>query len=240
MNPTGCTKEHNKLASILIVDADTSARDAVASELRELGHDVAESESASTALEALQTNRPDLMVLEWSLPDLAGIEVLTDIKRSDLTSPTRVVMTSGRGKTDDVVAAFDSGADDFVDKPYKMPELIARVGACLRRPPSTHSNEEVRAGGIVIDNVSRRVFVDGDSITLAPREYRLLLFLMSNRDRVFSRRQLLLHVWDRNANVGVRTVDVHVRRLRSILEPYGYQGFLQTVRGSGYRFSPDA
>ncbi len=228
------------MASILIVDADNSARDAVARELRELGHDVAESESASTALEVMQSSRPDLMVIEWSLPDSSGIEVLTDIKRSDSTSPTRVVVTSGRGKTDDVVAAFDSGADDFVGKPYEMPELIARVGACLRRPASTHSNEEIRAGGITIDNVSRRVTVDGDSVTLAPREYRLLLFLMANRDRVFSRRQLLIHVWDRNANVGVRTVDVHVRRLRSILEPYGYQGYLQTVRGSGYRFSPDA
>ncbi len=228
------------MASILIVDADNSARDAVARELRELGHDVSESESASTALEVMQSSRPDLLVIEWSLPDLSGIEVLTDIKRSDLTSPTRVVMTSGRGKTDDVVAAFDSGADDFVGKPYEMPELIARVGACLRRPASTHGTEEIRAGGITIDNASRRVSVDGDSLTLAPREYRLLLFLMANPDRVFSRRQLLVHVWDRNANVGVRTVDVHVRRLRSILEPYGYQGHLQTVRGSGYRFSADA
>ena len=228
------------MASILIVDADTSARVAVARELRELGHDVSESESASTALEAVESTRPDLMVIEWSLPDVSGIEVLTDIKRSDLHSPTRVVMTSGRGKSDDVVAALDSGADDFVGKPYEIPELIARVGACLRRPASSHSNTEIRVGGITIDNVSRRVFVDGDNATLAPREYRLLLFLMANRERVFSRRQLLIHVWDRNANVGVRTVDVHVRRLRSLLEPYGYHRYLQTVRGSGYRFSPDA
>jgi len=227
------------VASILVVDADNTARNAVVRELRELGHDVAESDSAGTALKVLQSRRPDLLVLEWTLPDLAGVEVLSDIKRSDLTSPTRVLVTSGRGRSDDIVAALDSGADDFVGKPYAMAELIARVGACLRRPASSHGTEEMRAGGIVIDNVSHRVFVDGDSITLAPREYRLLLFLMANHDRVFSRRQLLAHVWDRNASVGVRTVDVHIRRLRSILEPYGYDRYLQTVRGSGYRFAPD-
>ena len=180
------------------------------------------------------------MVLEWSLPDLAGLEVLSDVKRGDQPNPTRVLMTSSRGKSDDVVEALDSGADDFIGKPYSMRELVARVGACLRRPASTNSHAELRAGGIVIDNVGHRVFADGDSISLAPREYRLLLFLVANRDRVFSRRQLLIHVWDRNTTVGVRTVDVHIRRLRSLLEPYGYDRYLQTVRGSGYRFSPEA
>lgn len=227
------------MASILLVDADTASRNAVARELRALGHDVSESETAGTALQAVQQQRPDLMVLDWTLPDLAGLEVLTDVKRSDQSNPTRVLMTSDRGKSEDVVAALDSGADDFIGKPYAMPELIARVGACLRRPAIAHSKSKLRAGGIVIDKVPNRVFVGGDSLSLAPREYRLLLFLVANRDRVFSRRQLLMHVWDRNANVGVRTVDVHVRRLRSMLEPYGYDTYLQTVRGSGYRFSPE-
>ena len=227
------------MASILVVDADNSARIAVASELRDLGHDVSESESAGTALQAVQQRRPDLMVLEWALPDLAGLDVLSDVKNGAEPSPTRVVMTSARGQSTDAVVALDSGADDFIGKPYEMPELLARIGACLRRPASTHSSDELRAGGIRIDNVGHRVFVDGDVLTLAPREYRLLLFLIANRDRVFSRRQLLIHVWDRNASVGVRTVDVHVRRLRSLLEPYKYDGYVQTVRGSGYRFSPD-
>lgn len=227
------------MASILVVDADLSARGAVARELREHGHDVVESETAGTALKAIQQRRPDLMLLEWNLPDLDGIQVLTDIKRRDLANPTRVVMTSDRARTDDLVAALGSGADDFVAKPYAMEELVARVDACLRRPSNTNSQDEHRAGGISIDHASQRVFVDGDQITLAPREYRLLLFLVSNRDRVFSRQQLLGHVWDEKANVGVRTVDVHVRRLRSILEPYAYDRYLQTVRGSGYRFSVD-
>ncbi|MDX1482019.1 MAG: winged helix-turn-helix domain-containing protein [Woeseiaceae bacterium] len=226
------------MASILVVDPDTPDRNAVVRELRELGHDVTESTSAGRALQVLRSHRPDLLLLEWTLADLAGIEVLADIRRSDEIAPTRVVMTSRRGRQSDVVDALHSGADDIVVKPYAMEELIARVDACLRRPATTHTAGALRAGGIRIDNLSHQVFVDGDSVSLAPREYRLLLFLIANRDRVFSRSQLLAHVWDRSSGVGVRTVDVHVRRLRSILEPYGYDRFLQTVRGSGYRFSP--
>ncbi|MDH4107428.1 MAG: winged helix-turn-helix domain-containing protein [Gammaproteobacteria bacterium] len=225
------------LSSIMVVDADGATRKAVARELRELGHEVSETDSAGKALQALRRQRPDLMVLEWTLPDVAGLEVLSDIKRSEETKPVRVLMTSARGEPDDVVAAFEYGADDFIDKPFSMRELVARVGACLRRPASMHANGTIRAGGIVIDNVGHRVIVDGNYLSLAPREYRLLNFLLTNQDRVFSRRQLLMHVWDRDAHVGARTVDVHVRRLRSLLEPYGYDSYLQTVRGSGYRFS---
>ena len=212
---------------------------AAASELRGLGHEVAESTTAASALSAIEDGRPDLMLLEWSLPDTEGLEVLSDVKDGNGRSAVRVLMMSGRGQVLDAVAALDAGADDFLGKPYAMPELLARVGACLRRPPTSSTCAELRAGGITIDSVAHRVLVDGDHLTLAPREYRLLAFLLANRDRVYSRRQLLIHVWDRNASVGVRTVDVHVRRLRSLLEPYNYDHFLQTVRGSGYRFSPD-
>lgn len=213
---------------------------AVATELRGLGHEVGESATAAKALEAAERLRPDLMLLGWSLPDAAGLDVLQNVKRVGPHRPTRVLMTSSENPDENVVTALDAGADDFVSKPFAMPELLARLGACLRRPASASSGDEQRAGGILIDNVAHRVFVDGDSLTLAPREYRLLSFLMANRDRVYSRRQLLTHVWERNASVGVRTVDVHVRRLRGMLEPYQYDHFVQTVRGSGYRFSPDA
>jgi two-component system phosphate regulon response regulator PhoB len=118
-----------------------------------------------------------------------------------------------------------------------MPEFFARVDACLRRPASKTGPSVVRAGGISIDTVGHRVSVDGNYLVLAPREYDLLLFLLRNQDCVFSRRQLLLHVWGRDSIVGPRTVDVHIRRLRSFLEPYDHSKFLQTVRGSGYRFS---
>ena len=228
------------VASILIVDAEDGDRIAVAKALRGLGHEVGESATAAKALEAAERIRPDLMVLGWSLPDAAGLDVLQDVKRAGAHSATRVLMTSSENPGENVVTALDAGADEFVSKPFAMPELLARLGACLRRPATLSSGAELRAGGISIDSVAQRVFVDGDALTLAPREYRLLSFLVTNRDRVYSRRQLLTHVWDRNASVGVRTVDVHVRRLRSLLEPYRYDHFVQTVRGSGYRFSPDA
>lgn len=225
------------LASILLVDGDAAARGLIARELRELGHEVSESDDAGGALRAVKMKRPDLMVLEWALPDLAGLELLSDVKRNDELRPMRVVMTSNRNKPEDVVAALELGADDFIGKPFAMREFVARVGACLRRPPAPYDSERLNAGGISVDMAGHRVLVDGCFVSLAPREYRLLVFLLSNPDRVFSRRQLLIHVWDRDAAVGVRTVDVHIRRLRSVLEPFGYDRYLQTVRGSGYRFS---
>lgn len=225
------------LASILLVDGDAAARGLIARELRELGHDVGESDDAGGALRAVQLRRPDLMVLEWALPDLAGLELLSDVKRNAELRPMRIVMTSNRSKPEDVVAALELGADDFIGKPFAMREFVARVGACLRRPAAPYDSDRLNAGGISVDKAGHRVLVDGRFVSLAPREYRLLHFLLSNQDRVFSRRQLLIHVWDRDAAVGVRTVDVHIRRLRSMLEPFGYDRYLQTVRGSGYRFS---
>lgn len=228
------------LASILVVDGDSRARAEIASALRELGHEVSESETAGAALREVKAARPDLMVCDCALPDIAGVELLSDVRRSDEFRAIRVLMTSGCGNADDAVAALESGADDVVSKPLYMPEFLARVNACLRRPANFAHADVYAAGGITIDDVSHRVMVDGKSVTLAPREYRLLHFLMTNQDRVFSRKQLLVHVWDRDTMVGPRTVDVHVRRLRSLLEPFAYDRYLQTVRGSGYRFSLDA
>tara|TARA_R110002049_G_scaffold94988_2_gene233418 strand:- start:550 stop:1242 length:693 start_codon:yes stop_codon:yes gene_type:complete len=228
------------LASILVVDSDRTARRQIVKSLRELGHNVSETESAGSALRAVMQDRPDLMVLDCALPDIAGIEFLGNVRRSDEFRAMRVVMTSGCDRIDDAVSALESGADDVVGKPVYMPEFLARVQACLRRPAALTETEVHAAGGITIDDISHRVQVDGNNVSLAPREYRLLHFLLSNQDRVFSRRQLLVHVWDQDSTVGPRTVDVHVRRLRSLLEPYGYERYLQTVRGSGYRFSLDS
>lgn len=226
------------LVSILIVDDDVSLRSQIARELKELGHDVSEASDAVGALKAVSRNRPDLIVLEWALPDLAGIELLGDVKHNDDLKHVRVLMTSARQEPEEVVAALELGADDFIGKPFSSREFLARIGACLRRPAALHNSGRMTAGGITIDKAGHRVIVDDKPVSLAPREYRLLQFLIANQDRAFSRQQLLIHVWDRNSAVGVRTVDVHVRRLRMVLEPFGYEQYLQTVRGSGYRFSP--
>ncbi|MEE4162755.1 MAG: winged helix-turn-helix domain-containing protein [Woeseiaceae bacterium] len=227
------------LASILLVDADTAARGIIARELRELGHDVSETGDAESALKLVRRKCPDLVVCDFALPDLGGVELLSDVRRSNELRNIRILMTSGRKDEGDVMTALESGADDFIGKPINRLELRARVSACLRRPASISRAGTIDAGGIRIDNAGHRVSVDGKPVTLAPREYRLLQFLASNPERVFPRQQLLAHVWDRNAAVGARTVDVHIRRLRSVLEPFGCDQYLQTVRGSGYRFSLD-
>lgn len=225
------------LASILLVDSDRSARGIIANELRVLGHDVSEAGDAGTALEIVRRRRLDLMVCDFALPDLTGVELLSDVRSSDELRNLRVLMTSANDDEADVVTALETGADDFIGKPINRLELRARVSACLRRPASFSRAETITAGAIRIDATGQRVLVNSKYVSLAPREYRLLLFLVSNPDRVFSRQQLLADVWDREADVGPRTVDVHVRRLRSLLEPFGYEDYLQTVRGSGYRFS---
>ncbi len=227
------------LASILVVDADMAARAQIVSGLKEVGHNVSEAESAASALKAVRSRAPDLMVCDCGLPDLAGIELLSDVRRSDHLKAVRVLMTSDGERSSDAVRSFESGADDFVGKPIDLPEFLARVAACLRRPANLANSEPVSVGGITIDEIGHRVAVDGEYLALAPREFQLLQFLLGNRDRVFSRRQLLVHVWDRDTSVGPRTVDVHIRRLRSVLEPFSYDRYLQTVRGSGYRFSLD-
>jgi two-component system phosphate regulon response regulator PhoB len=225
------------LASILLVDSDSAARAAMAGELRRLGHTVSETGDAGSALAFVRRRRPDLLVCDFELPDLAGVELLSDVRGSEDLRNVRVLMTSAGSDQADVMTALESGADDFMVKPINRLELRARVSACLRRPANLALAEEIAAGGIRIDNTGHRVRVDGQTISLAPREYLLLEFLVSNPDRVFSRQQLLVHVWERDAPVGARTVDVHIRRLRSVLEPFGYDHYLQTVRGSGYRFS---
>ncbi|HLU06389.1 MAG TPA: response regulator [Woeseiaceae bacterium] len=225
------------LASILLVDDDVTTRSHIARELRELGHDVSETNDAVGALRAVAQKRPDLMVLDWMLPDVAGIELLGDLKHNDDLKHVRVLMTSAAHEAGEAIAALDLGADDFIEKPFSSREFMARIGACLRRPATLHNSGRLTAGGITIDKAGHRLIVDDTPVSLAPREYRLLQFLVANQDRAFSRQQLLIHVWDRNAAVGVRTVDVHVRRLRMVLEPFGYERYLQTVRGSGYRFS---
>lgn len=224
-------------ASILLVDNDESCRRQVAARLRDEGMKVREVESAGRALREVVHQRPDLLVLEWTLPDLPGVEVLQSVRADQRTAALRVLMTSRRGDAGDVVTALESGADDFLAEPYEVSELLARVRACLRRASTGSPEDTVAAGPVSINRVARRVSVAGTPVALAPREYRLLEFLLTHQDRVFSRQQLLAQVWERKSNVTTRTVDVHIRRLRKVLEPFGLQDYIQTVHGAGYRLS---
>ena len=230
-------------ASILVVDTDTSLRDSVVSRLRSSGHSVAEATSANSALQTLRGQLTDLLIIDVDLPDMGGTEVLREVKRDERYDRLRVMVSC---PTPSMVpaavgSALDAGADDFLAKPYDLDEMEARVTLCLRRAPvQAPERRLLSAGAIAIDDVSHRVTVAGEVVDLAPREYQLLHFFMSNPDRLYSRAQLLTFVWNKPKGLGNRTVDVHVRRLRRILEPMNCAGYIQTVRGNGYRFSPVA
>ncbi|MEO0580057.1 MAG: winged helix-turn-helix domain-containing protein [Pseudomonadota bacterium] len=228
-------------ASILVVDTDTGLRDSVVGALRSSGHSVTEANSANTALQALRNQTTDLMLIDVDLPDMGGTEVLREVKRDERYDRLRVMISCPLPSQSPaaVTTALDAGVDDFLAKPYDLDEMLARVTLCLRRVPvQAPERRLLSAGAITIDDISHRVTVAGQSVELAPREYQLLHFFLSNPDRLYSRAQLLTFVWNKPKGLGNRTVDVHVRRLRRILEPMDCAGYIQTVRGNGYRFSP--
>ena len=171
------------------------------------------------------------------LPDMSGLELVRVLRRDANTRDIPVVMLTARGEEADKVAGLESGADDYVTKPFSARELIARIQAVLRRSAPVGDSDRVDVEGLTLDQAGHRVTAAGQPVALGPTEYRLLAFLMTHRDRVYARSQLLDRVWGGNVYVEERTVDVHIRRLRKSLEPSGYDRFVQTVRGAGYRFS---
>ena len=228
------------MASILIVDGDTTAREPVARQLRSEGHKVREAASCRVADDLLGEQCPDLLMLEWTLPDMSGIDYVGQLRSREGLRPPRIIMVSHRDDVRDIVRALDNGVDDYITKPFRAAELMARVRAALRRPAALPVSETLRIGEIRMDRVAHRVRVSEDEVRLAPAEYRLLEFLLAHPGRVHSRSHLLHRVWGRENGVSPRTVDVHVRRLRQVLEPHQLEGMIQTIRGFGYRLqSPD-
>ena len=205
--------------------------------LRRNGFELLEAASGQEAEKIINTGSADLILLDWMLPDLSGIEILRRIKRDDTTSHIPVIMLTARTEEDDKIFGLDTGADDYVTKPFSTKELLARIRALLRRTTAEEKVENLVLGPINIDTASHRVLIDDNPIECGPTEYRLLKFFMNHADRVFSRAQLLDQVWGRNVYIEERTVDVHVLRLRKLLMPFSCDHMLQTVRGAGYRFS---
>ena len=189
-----------------------------------------------SALKELANTAPNLVVLDWMLPDMSGIELLHRIRRAPRLKEIPVIMLTARGEEADRVRGLESGADDYVVKPFSLRELKARINTHLRRQVSARA-ATFSINGLVLDQESYRTTVNGEPIELGPTEFRLLRHFMSHRDRVFTRSQLLDTVWGVNVYIEERTVDVHIRRLRKALEPFGKQHLIQTVRGAGYRFS---
>jgi two-component system phosphate regulon response regulator PhoB len=225
------------MTTILIVDDEPDIREVIRFGLEEAGMRVLEAGHADDARRLLTAEAPDLLLLDWMLPGRSGLDLAQQLKQSGKTRGLPIIMVSARGEEEDRIRGLDTGADDYVTKPFSPRELVARVNAVLRRAKTEDQVEQIEIGGVIIDHLSRRVTADGQRIDIAPTEYRLLHFFMSHADRAFSRSQLLDQVWGDQVYVEERTVDVHVRRLRKALEATGHEGLLQTVRGVGYRFS---
>jgi two-component system phosphate regulon response regulator PhoB len=226
--------------TILIVEDEQPIRDMVAFGLRRAGFDVLEAEDSRSARTRVADRRPDLVLIDWMLPDMSGLELTRALKRDRDTRDIPVIMLTARALEQDKVTGLDSGADDYITKPFSSRELIARINAVLRRGPAGESGETLTIDGLTIDQASHRVSVGDRTVNLGPTEYRLLQFFVTHADRVFTRTQILDRVWGGNVYVEERTIDVHIRRLRKALEDFGYDRFVQTVRGSGYRFSTRA
>ncbi|WP_440997687.1 phosphate regulon transcriptional regulator PhoB [Arhodomonas sp. SL1] len=227
-------------ASILIVEDESPIREMIAMGLGRAGFEVRHAESAEDAEAALRLSRPDLVLLDWMLPGRSGLELARELKRRPEYKDIPIVMLTARGEEEDRVRGLDTGADDYISKPFSPRELIARIKAVLRRTLPTATEAPVELRGLRLDPVSHRVRAGDVPVDLGPTEFRLLHFLMTHPDRVFTRTQLLDNVWGTNVYVEERTVDVHVRRLRKGLEPTGHHTLVQTVRGAGYRLSAEA
>jgi len=221
---------------ILIVEDEAPIRQMIAFNLSRAGFEVEEAEDCSSARLRIADSRPDLLLVDWMLPDSSGLELTRTLRREEANRQMPIIMLTARAEERDKLLGLDGGADDYITKPFSPRELLSRINAVLRRaaPPA---DEPLVAGDLQLDPVSHRVFVGDREIRLGPTEYRLLKFLMENADRVYSRTQLLDFVWGQNVYIEERTVDVHVRRLRKVLEDYKVEHYIQTVRGAGYRFS---
>ncbi|MBT8067407.1 MAG: phosphate regulon transcriptional regulator PhoB [Gammaproteobacteria bacterium] len=223
-------------AKILIVEDEAPIREMIAFHLSRAGFDTLEAADCRSARELLADERPNLALIDWMLPDMSGLELTRTLKRDANNEDLAIIMLTARADEYDKVAGLEGGADDYITKPFSPRELIARIQAVLRRSSASDS-KAISAGSLELDTAGHRVSANGDEIKLGPTEYRLLKFLMTHRDRVYSRSQLLDRVWGANVYVEERTVDVHVRRLRKALAEKAVDDYIQTVRGAGYRFS---
>ncbi|MFT3905534.1 MAG: phosphate regulon transcriptional regulator PhoB [Steroidobacteraceae bacterium] len=222
---------------ILIVEDEQPIREMVAFGLKRAGFTVREAEDSRGARAQLADRRPDLVLIDWMLPDTSGLELTRSLKREAATRDLPVIMLTARSEESDKVAGLEGGADDYMTKPFSPRELVARVNALLRRSGGQAAEELIQFGTLQLDRAGHRVVAGEAPVALGPTEYRLLEFFMTHPERVYSREQLLDRVWGGNVYVEERTIDVHIRRLRKALEEHECDHLVQTVRGAGYRFS---
>ncbi|MDH5785732.1 MAG: phosphate regulon transcriptional regulator PhoB [Chromatiales bacterium] len=223
--------------TILLVEDEAAIREMVSLALERAGFTVWQAEDGAQAERLLADVMPDLMLLDWMLPGMSGIELARRLRRDEVTQDIPIIMLTARSEEDDTIRGLESGVDDYMTKPFSPRELIARINALLRRTSVTQADGTLDVGGLILDTHSHRVTAKGEAVDMGPTEFRLLHFFMAHQDRVYSRSQLLDMVWSRGSFVEERTVDVHIRRLRKALEGSGCESMVQTIRGAGYRFS---
>ena len=224
-------------ANILLVEDEPGIQELLKLNLGQAGHQVTAAEDAEGALQYLKTTLPDVILLDWMLPGMSGIDLCRRLRADKRYQPVPIIMLTARGEEQDRVAGLDTGADDYITKPFSPRELVSRIRAVLRRRAPQMTEETVEVIGLKLDPSSHRVTGNGKPLDLGPTEFRLLHFFMTHQERVYTRSQLLDQVWGDDVFVEERTVDVHIRRLRLALEVSGHDGLVQTVRGAGYRFS---
>ncbi len=222
---------------ILVVDDEPAIREMLCMALEAASFSVIQAENAQQAHAQIIDRHPNLVLLDWMMPGTSGLELLRRLRRDPLTETTPVIMLTAKAEEGGKVVGLDSGADDYVAKPFSPRELIARIKAVLRRVARDEIQEPIEVGELMFDPIGHRVSIAGAEINLGPTEYRLLQFFLTHQERVYSRDQILDYVWGGNVYLDERTVDVHIRRLRKAISVAGYDNYVQTVRGAGYRFS---
>ena len=229
--------ERTRVATIMVVEDEPAIQELIACNLEHAGHLPLRAESAERALELVRDTLPDLMLVDWMLPGASGIELTRRLRTDRRTEAVPIIMLTARSAESDKLAGLEIGADDYMTKPFSPREMIARIKAVLRRRAPQATDDVIEVDGLRLDPASHRITGNGTSLDLGPTEFRLLHFLMTHRERVHSRTQLLDQVWGDHVFVEERTVDVHIRRLRQALSPSGHDRLIETVRTAGYRFA---
>lgn len=224
-------------SKVLIIEDEAPIREMLAFVLEQHGYQPVQAADYQQGLELIVEPYPDMILLDWMLPGGSGIQFARKIKTTEHLRHIPIIMLTARGEEEDKIKGLEVGADDYMTKPFSPKELIARMRAVFRRVNPTSLDEQLDIEGLVLDPVSHRISANGESLDMGPTEFRLLHFFMTHPERVYSREQLLDHVWGTNVYVEDRTVDVHIRRLRKAISNHGHDRLVQTVRGVGYRFS---
>ncbi|MFQ3171597.1 MAG: two-component system phosphate regulon response regulator PhoB [Oleispira sp.] len=225
--------------NILVVEDEQAIAEMIMTSLEMAGYQVKRAANGEIAYQMVLDTPPDLILADWMMPMMTGVELAKRLKREENTAEIPIILLTAKADEDDKIKGFDAGVDDYVIKPFSPRELLARIKAVLRRGHTDSNGKGLTAGQLVLDRSAKKASIAGNALSLGPIEYRLLEFFMLHPDRVYSRDQLLDRVWGGNVYVENRTVDVHIRRLRLSISILSHETMIQTVRGAGYRFSPE-